>query len=115
MEMFANNRLGYDDPARLRAYANFRRNLEDILRAAHQADVPVILSMMAVNLSECAPFASLHKVGLDHDREAAWNQTYKEGVDLEASGQFREALTSYQKAAQIDPQFADLQFRMGSC
>jgi hypothetical protein len=24
MEMFANNRLGYDDPARLRAYANFK-------------------------------------------------------------------------------------------
>ena len=63
MEMFANNRLGYDDPARLRAYANFKGNLDDILNAAHQADVPVILSTVAVNLKDCAPFASIHAAG----------------------------------------------------
>ena len=65
MEMFANNRLGYDDPARLRAYANFKGNLEDILHVAYQADVPVILSTVAVNLKDCAPFASIHAAGLD--------------------------------------------------
>jgi tetratricopeptide (TPR) repeat protein len=115
MEMFANNRLGYDDPARLRAYANFRENLKDILHAAHQADVPVILSTVAVNLKDCAPFASLHAAGLDANQEAAWNQIYQQGIDLETAGSYREALTLYQKAARIDPQFADLQFRMGSC
>ena len=79
MEMFANNRLGYDDPARLRAYANFKGNLEDILRAAHQADVPVILSTVAVNLKDCAPFASIHAAGLSTNREAAWNELYQHG------------------------------------
>jgi tetratricopeptide (TPR) repeat protein len=115
MEMFSNNRLGYDDPARLRAYANFKGNLEDILHVAHQADVPVILSTVAVNLKECAPFASIHAAGLDTKQESAWNQIYQQGVDLETAGSYREALSMYQKAAQIDPQFADLQFRMGSC
>jgi tetratricopeptide (TPR) repeat protein len=115
MEMFANNRLGYDDPARLRAYANFKGNLEDILRAARQADVPVILSTMAVNLKDCAPFASVHASSLDTNQESAWDQIYQQGVDLEAAGSYQEALARYQKAAQIDPQFADLQFRMGSC
>jgi tetratricopeptide (TPR) repeat protein len=115
MEMFMNNRLGYDDPARLRAYANFKGNLEDILRTAHKADVPVILSTMAVNLKDCAPFASIHAVGLDKNRESAWNKIYEEGVDLETVGSYREALALYQKAAKIDPQFADLQFRMGRC
>jgi tetratricopeptide (TPR) repeat protein len=115
MEMFANNRLGYDDPARLRAYANFEGNLEDILNAAHQADVPVILSTVAVNLKDCAPFASLHAADLDTNREVAWNQIYQQGIDLETAESYREALTLYHKAAQIDPQFADLQFRMGSC
>ncbi|MGA2685949.1 MAG: hypothetical protein ABSF51_12945, partial [Verrucomicrobiota bacterium] len=44
MQMFMNSRIGYDDPARLRAYANFKGNLEDILRMAHGAGVPVVLS-----------------------------------------------------------------------
>src|SRR5208282_5621942 len=115
MEMFMNNRLGYDDPARRRAYANFRGNLENILRAAHQADVPVILSTMAVNLKDCAPFASIHEAGLDKNHESEWSQIYEQGVDLENAGSNQEALASYQKAAKIDPQFADLQFRMGRC
>jgi tetratricopeptide (TPR) repeat protein len=115
MEMFANNRLGYDDPARLRAYDNFKGNLEDILYIAHKADVPVILSTVAVNLKNCAPFASIHTAGLDANQEATWNQIYQRGIDLETSGSYQEALTLYQQASQIDPQFADLQFRMGSC
>ena len=88
MEMFANNRLGYDDPARLRAYANFKGNLEDILRAAHKADVPVILSTVAVNMKDCAPFASIHAAGLTTNQESAWNEFYQQGVDLEAAGSF---------------------------
>ena len=115
MEMFANNRLGYDDPARLRAYANFNGNLEDILRTAHKADVPVILSTVAVNLKDCAPFASIHSPGLDTNQLSAWKQVYQQGVDLESAGSYRAALALYQKAAQIDPGYADLQFRMGRC
>ena len=65
MQMFMNGRIGYDDPARLRAYANFRGNLEDILRTAQRAGVPVILSTVAVNLKDCAPFASIHAARFD--------------------------------------------------
>src|ERR1700690_3936813 len=115
MEMFVNSRLGPDDPARLRAYANFKGNLEDILGAAHQANVPVILSTVAVNLKDCAPFASIHAAGLDKNKELAWNQIYQQGVDLETGGSVPEGLALYKKAARIDPQFADLQFRMGGC
>ena len=115
MEMFANNRLGQDDPARLRAYANFKGNLEDMLRAAHKADVPVILSTVAVDLKNCAPFASIHAAGLDTNQSAAWNQFYQQGIELESAGSFAEALTKYQQAAKIDPQYAELQFRRGNC
>ncbi len=115
MEMFANNRLGHDDPARLRAYANFKGNLNDILRAAHKADVPVILSTVAVNLKDCAPFASVHEKGLTTNQEAIWNQLYQKGIDLETAGSFAEALDRYRQAAKIDLQFADLQYRMGTC
>jgi tetratricopeptide (TPR) repeat protein len=115
MKMFLTGRIGFDDPARLRAYANFRGNLEDILRTAHKAGVPVILSTMAVNLKDCAPLVSIHAAGLDKNQESAWNKIYEQGVDLETAGSYRGALALYQKAAKIDPQFADLQFRMGRC
>jgi tetratricopeptide (TPR) repeat protein len=115
MEMFVNSHIGYDDPARLRAYENFQGNLEDILRAAQKANVPVILSTVAVDLKDCAPFASIHAAGLDTNRESAWDKIYSQGVDLEAAGSYREALALYQQAARIDPQFAELQFRMGRC
>jgi tetratricopeptide (TPR) repeat protein len=115
MKMFTNNRLGYNDPARLRAYTNFRGNLEDILRLAHKADAPVILSTVAVNLKDCAPFASIHSAGLTKSQESAWNRIYEQGIDLENASSYREALALYQKAAMIDPEFADLQFRVGRC
>ena len=115
MEMFLNNRLGYNDHARLRAYKNFSGNLQDILMTAHQAGVPVILSTVAVNLKDCAPFASVHSANLDQDQASAWNQVYERGMKLEDAGSYGKALTHYQKAAGIDPQFADLQFRMGDC
>ena len=86
MEMFANNRIGHDNPARLRAYSNFKGNLEDMFRIAHKADVPVILSTVAVNLKDCAPLASIHAAGLDKSQESAWNKIYEEGVELEFRG-----------------------------
>jgi tetratricopeptide (TPR) repeat protein len=115
MPMFTNGRIGYDDPARLRAYANFRGNLEDILQTAHRAGVPVVLSTVAVDLKDCAPFASIHRAGLSTNQLSAWDGIFEEGVTNETAGSYRNALALYRKAAEIDPQFAELQFRMGNC
>lgn len=115
MQMFVENRLRHDDPARLRTYENFRKNLEDILRAGRRAGVPVILSTVAVNLKDCPPFASLHAAGLAENERASWNKTYEEGVDREAAGSYRQALALYQEAAGIDSRYADLHFRLGRC
>jgi len=115
MQMFMNGRIGYDDPARLRAYANFKGNLEDILRSAQRAGVAVVLSTVAVNLKDCAPFASVHAPALSTSQLSAWKQIFEAGITNESAGSYQDALTLYRKAAEIDPQFAELQFRMGDC
>ena len=115
MQMFVNNRLGYNDPARLRVYANFKENLEDILQVAHRAKVPVLLSTVAVNLEDCAPFASVHPGELSPDRLSAWNEAFDEGTTNETARSFAAAWGGYHRAAEIDPTFAELQFRMGNC
>ncbi len=115
LNMFQKNRLRYDDPARLRAYNNFAGNLNDILSAGYHAGVPIILSTVASNLKDCAPFASLHRAALDEQQQAAWDQVFQAGVAAESAGTYPEALDSYSKAAAIDPEFAELQYRMGRC
>lgn len=115
MKMFEGHQLRYDDPARLRAYVNFKRNLEDILDAGIKARVPVILGTVGSNLRDCAPFASLHRAGFDSSEKAAWEDAFRNGSARESVGAYPEALDFYLKAAAIDPQFAELQFRLGRC
>lgn len=115
LNMFKDHQLRYDDPNRLRAYANFKQNLSDILRAGQDAGVPIILSTVGSNLKDCAPFGSLHSNGLTDIQQTEWNSFYQEGIALESSGDFPNALKKYERAAAIDPQYAELHFRSGRC
>lgn len=115
INMFAENLLSPDDPGRKRVYQNFHDNLDDILKAARQAGVPVLLSTVAANLRDCAPFASLHSEGLSAAQLEEWNRHFESGKAFEERKQYTEALNAYGKAAAIDPAYAELQFRIGRC
>ena len=115
LNMFKEHQLLYDDPNRLRAYENFKENLNDMLRAGQDAGVPIILSTVGSNLKDCAPFGSLHSAGLSDSKKGEWDGLYKEGIALESAGDVSNALKKYDQAAAIDPQYAELQFRSGRC
>ena len=115
LNMFKEHQLRYEDPNRLRACNNFKQNLNDILRAAQDAGVPVILSTVGSNLKDCAPFASLHSIALTDSQESEWDGLYQQGITNEASGNFPVALKQYEQAAAIDPHYAELHFRAGRC
>lgn len=115
LDMFKDHQLRYDDPNRLRAYANFKKNLDDILRAGQNAGVPVILSTVGSNFKDCAPFGSLHSAGLNEVQQTEWDGLYREGIALESAGDYPNALKKYEQAAAIDPQYAELHFRAGRC
>jgi tetratricopeptide (TPR) repeat protein len=115
LNMFKDRPLLYDDANRLRAYGNFKKNLADILRAGQGAGVPIILSTVGSNLKDCAPFGSAHPASLDQSRKRDWEQLFQQGIASETNGDFSNALEAFQKAAAIDPHYAELQFRMGEC
>ena len=115
LDMFKDYQLRYDNPNRLRAYANFKKNLDDILRAGQNAGVPVILSTVGSNLKDCAPFGSLHSAGLNETQKMEWDETYQEGITLESAGDYPGALKKYGQATAIDPHYAELHFRAGRC
>jgi len=112
MEMFLGNRVAADDPRLPKVYDNFRRNLEDIIRAGRGSGAAVIVSTVAVNLRDCAPFASEHGRDLPAAALARWEEAFRRGKGLEARGRPEEALEAYEAAARIDAQHAELQFRI---
>lgn len=100
MEMMSHQRVPGWDRRMTNLYANFERNLSDILNAAKSANVPVLLCTVAVNERDCPPFASVHGPGFSDDE--TWRTNYA-ATNL-------EALASCEK---LDPHYAELQFRLG--
>jgi len=115
LKMFLDHQVHLDDPGRQQVYKNFKQNLEDILRARKKAGVQIIVSTVASNLKDCAPFASLHAAALNGSQQSAFQQRYREGQALETAGEFSEALDRYSLAASLDREFAELQFHLGRC
>ena len=115
LNMFEHHQLRPDDANRRRAYENFQANLADIVRAGQAAGVPIILSTVGSNLKDCAPFASLHEASLSQTQMEQWNGAYQRGLTCESTGDYENALKQFAAAAAIDPQYAELQFRLGTC
>ena len=115
MRMFVKYKLARTDPRLAADYRNFERNLKDIIAAGRNSGAKIVLSTVAVNLEDCAPFASLHQTNLPESRLDDWQRFFDAGTNAQDSGDFRQAATDYDQAAQIDPGFAELRFRRGQC
>jgi tetratricopeptide (TPR) repeat protein len=115
MEMFLDKQVPADSPRLGPAYDNFAANLKDIVSAGTASGAHVLLSTVATNLKDCAPFGSLHRQGLSAEALRSWNSLIQQGAAMEGMGAYPEALKLYQSAAQIDDQYAELHFRIARC
>jgi tetratricopeptide (TPR) repeat protein len=113
MATFGKSHVRADDPRLDTMLTSFQRNLEDIGRAAR--GVPVLMCTVPVNLRDSAPFASEHASDLTPAQLARWEQTYEAGVAAEKARRWAEALTHYEKSAEIDATFADVAYRQARC
>jgi tetratricopeptide (TPR) repeat protein len=115
LEMFLGKQVPSDDDALQDVYSHFRQNLEDIARVGCGAKANVILCTVASNLKDCPPFASLHRADITEVQKQHWDEIYREGVEHERAGNYRQAIERYLAAAPVDDSYADLQFRLGRC
>jgi tetratricopeptide (TPR) repeat protein len=115
MEMFLDKQVRADSSRMKPVYNNFANNLKGIVSIAHASGAHVLLATIATNLRDSAPFGSLHRVGLTPDALQTWTELVKQGVALENTLSYPQALELYTKAAKIDDQYAELQFRMARC
>ncbi len=112
MEMFLDKQLPARSPLMQHVYENYARNLRDTIAAAHSSGARVIVSTIATNAKDCAPFASMHRDGLGQEELRSWNGFVQSGAELESARSYAEALRSYLEAAKIDDQYAELEFRI---
>jgi len=115
MAMFVKNHVRADDSRMATVYANFQGNLEDIISIGVRHGAKVVVSSMARNLRDCAPFASEHRSDLAASALSGWDQLYESGIGAARAGNSREAIDDFRQAAQIDASSADLHFRWGQC
>jgi tetratricopeptide (TPR) repeat protein len=115
MMMFMDHQVPADDPRMNAVYHHFERNLADLIRAGQRSGAAVVVSTVAVNLKDCAPFGSAHRTGLSAADKTNWEQLYQRGIDAEATGKIPEAAERFGEAARIDDRVAELRFRQGRC
>jgi len=111
--MFADKQLPADDESLQVVYRNFKKNLESVVNIAAKRTTAVILSTVGSNLKDCPPFASLHRSDITEKQIKDFNGLYEEAIGYESAGQYAQAVEKYLDAAEIDGQFAELQFRLG--
>jgi len=92
MEMFLDKQVPADSPLMKYTYANFEANLRDTIAVARAAGARVIVSTVATNLKDCAPFASMHREGLSPEDLRSWNALMQQGTELENARSYDEAL-----------------------
>ena len=112
MEMFLDKQIPASSPLMKDAYANFEQNLRETVEVARKSGARVIVSTVATNVKDCAPFASMHRQGLGQSEAQTWNALVQQGAELESARSYAEALKAYLGAEKIDDQYAELEFRI---
>jgi len=115
LAMFVERQVRESDPRLDTVVAHYESNLRDIVRAGRRAGIPVVLCTVAVNLRDCAPFASLHREDLDADGAARFEAAYREGAGREAQGRYEEASAAFERALAIDDRHAETHYRLARC
>ena len=112
MEMFMDKQVRAESPLMKYVYDNYEANLRDTIAVARAAGARVIVSTVATNVKDCAPFASLHREDLSPADLREWEGLVQRGDAAEAAGNYTEALASYAAANKIDGHYAELEFRI---
>ncbi|MGO8927338.1 MAG: tetratricopeptide repeat protein [Limisphaerales bacterium] len=115
MEMFLRNQVRHDAPILQIVYDHFARNLADIIALGRGSGARVLLATMPVNLRDSPPFASLHRPSLSAGQLDEWDKCFGRGREAEDAGRYADALAAYQKASQVDAEYAELAYRHAGC
>lgn len=110
MVMFTGNRLAANDPRTEVVHRNYEKNVERLVTMARGNGMETILCTVAVNLTDCPPFASAHGRPLSEEQAAAWQVAFDSGTASFDADRNAEAVTAFAEALRIDPNHAALNY-----
>ena len=114
MQMFTSHGVSRDDPRLQSVYGHYESNLVDTIETLRDKGIHVLLSSVPVNLRHSAPFLSVHNPDLSKEQFDQWRELTGNGarsLDMESWG---DAVTHFQAALEIDPDYADTHFRLAT-
>ena len=114
MQMFTNNGVPHDDPRMESVYGHYEDNLTSIIETLRDKGTHVILSSVPVNLRHSAPFLSVHSPDLSDDQLSQWRELTRSGSQSNDQDNSSDAVTQFQAALKIDPDYADTHFRLAT-
>ncbi|MEN9733244.1 MAG: hypothetical protein RLZ45_1239 [Verrucomicrobiota bacterium] len=120
LKAFRDSELSPSDPRRRVVEEAFRRNVEEVVRTAGRAGVPVVLSTMATNLRDCAPFGTWRAGGMSSNDVARAVAAFRAaptntGPGGDTAAGWREAAKACRLLLEADPRDAETHFRLGVC
>lgn len=114
MQMFTNQGVSHDDPRMEGVYGHYEDNLTDIIDTLRSKGMHVILSSVPVNLRHSAPFQSVHSPTLSKEQLDQWRELTRRGAQSSNEENWDDAITRFQAALEIDPEYADTHFRLAT-
>ena len=114
MQMFTNNGVTRDDPRMESVYSHYEDNLTSVIETLRDKGMRVILSSVPVNLRHSAPFLSVHSPGLSTDELDQWREFTLGGAQSSDAETWSDAVSYFQAALEIDPDYADTHFRLAT-
>ncbi len=114
MEMFVRNPVAPNDAHKQTIYRNFQQNLDEILNVGLASGAKIILSTVAVNLKDCAPFGTVSATDLPPANRTTYENLCQEGAAAQRQAHFQEASAAFQHAAEMCPQSAEAQFQLAT-
>jgi tetratricopeptide (TPR) repeat protein len=113
MRMFLESKVSPDAPRKEVVFGNYKRNLEDILRVGKSANVAILLNTVAVNLQDCAPFASEPKAGLSAADREKLEGLMKSAAQSRQASEFDAAAEAYAAAVKLGGPYAEAEYQLG--
>lgn len=102
-----------DDALRRSIVEHFAFNLEQIVGLARAHGAKVVFVKPASNLKDFSPFKSSHGETFDPAGRRQFQGLLAEGAARLSEGRFPAAIESLEAARALDPQYADVHFRLG--
>ncbi len=115
LEQFLDRQVGAEDPRLPTVAENFRANLRDTVELGLRSGARVMLGTMAVNLADCAPFASPSSTAsaTNDPRHVQWLAAATAARRADDGADVAEAISAWARAAALWPEDAETRYRLG--